>query len=68
MVFQGLSPFAACAALVDNAVGVYQVVVADVAPAAGLGVVIPDGANTGRKIGVFVGGGGVVDDDGGPSL
>src|SRR5439155_22257443 len=59
----GLNVVAAGAALVDDAVGVYEVVVADVAPAAGVGVEVPDGAHAGGEVGVGVGGGGVVDDD-----
>ncbi len=48
---------------VDDAVGVDQVVVADVAPAAAVGVEVPDGANDGRPVAAAVIGDGVVDDE-----
>ena len=45
---------------IDDAVHVYQIVVADVAPALACGVVVPNGAGHGRPIGTVVVGDGVV--------
>ncbi len=54
---------AAVVPLVDDAVGVDQVVVADVAPAAAVGVKVPDSAHRRRPVGDAVVGDGVVDDE-----
>src|SRR5688572_13482587 len=53
----------ACPTLVNHAVGIYDVVIANVAPAPCLGVKVPHGTYPSREVFVGIGRGGVVNND-----